>query len=169
VRDFLTDKASGQALIPADKQKNIMITVFPAIPGEKLAKSTSVTPGTGYGISAKLADGSKELEAAWDLCKYMVSKDVQSYYVKIGAINVPVNTQVDVASLGLEPLAQTAVNFAMSNDYPHTCVFDGAFDAHIATALNQGLQEIGIGSKTPAEVAQTVQDAFDQWKADSGK
>ena len=31
---FLTDESTGEALIPPEKQKDIVMTVFPAIPGE---------------------------------------------------------------------------------------------------------------------------------------
>jgi raffinose/stachyose/melibiose transport system substrate-binding protein len=38
-------------------------------------------------------------------------------------------------------------------------------DTSIYTPLNRGLQEIGLGTKTPAQVAAEVQAAADLWLA----
>ena len=46
-----------------------------------------------------------------------------------------------------------------------TYVLDNVLAGDVYGPLNVGLQEIGLGLATPEEVAQRVQDAFDQWFA----
>ena len=47
-----------------------------------------------------------------------------------------------------------------------TCyVLDGVLDVDVYTPLNNGLQEIGLGSKAPAQVAADVQTALETWRA----
>ncbi|MCL2128376.1 MAG: carbohydrate ABC transporter substrate-binding protein, partial [Treponema sp.] len=46
-----------------------------------------------------------------------------------------------------------------------TVVIDGVFHSDVFNPLNDGLQEIGLGTKTPQQVAADVQRAFDAAKA----
>jgi raffinose/stachyose/melibiose transport system substrate-binding protein len=46
-----------------------------------------------------------------------------------------------------------------------TAVVDGVFHSDVYNPLNDGLQELGFGSKTPEQVAREVQQAYDAWKA----
>jgi len=38
-------------------------------------------------------------------------------------------------------------------------------DVDVYTPLNNGLQEMGLGTKTPAQVAAEVQKAVEAWRA----
>ncbi|MDR2536888.1 MAG: extracellular solute-binding protein [Treponema sp.] len=164
VAAFITDQTSKQAIIPPARQGNFIMTVFPDIAEAKLNKSTSVTLGTGYGISASVPAGSAKEQAAWKLIKWITSNEIQTFQLETGAISTPVNTTVDASKLNLEPLQRQAANFS-SQYTTGTAVFDAAFDAGVATVCNIGLQEIGLGSKTPQQVAQEIQRAYDAWKA----
>jgi raffinose/stachyose/melibiose transport system substrate-binding protein len=161
---FITDQTTKQAIIPPARQGNFVMTVFPDIEGAKLNKSTSTTLGTGYGISASVPAGSAKEQAAWKLIKWILGTEIQTFQVETGAISTPANTTVDASKLNLEPLQRQAANFS-SQYTTGTVVFDAAFDAGVATVCNIGLQEIGLGSKTPQQVAQEIQRAFDDWKA----
>lgn len=66
---FLTDPATGEALIPVDEQHNHVLTVFPAIPGEVNSNTTSGLPATGFAINTAIPAGSAREEAAWTLVK----------------------------------------------------------------------------------------------------
>ncbi len=163
---FITDVTTGQALITPEKQKDFLITVFPEIDveGVKFNKSNTAVLATGFGISAALEDGSPELEAAWTLVKWLVGKEVQTYRLTTGGLATPSRTDIDYASLTLEPLQVAMANLA--NEYDKaTVVIDGVFEGPVYTPLNDGLQAIGMGTQTPEAVAQATQDAFDAWKA----
>ena len=163
---FITDASTGQALIAPEKQNNIKITVFPEIDveGVKFNKSNTAVLATGYGISAALEDGSPKLEAAWELVKWLVGKEVQTYRLSTGGLATPSRTDIDYASLTLEPLQIAMANLAKEYDKA-TVVIDGVFEGPVFTPLNDGLQAIGLGSQTPEDVAKATQNAFDAWKA----
>jgi raffinose/stachyose/melibiose transport system substrate-binding protein len=160
---FITDQTTKQAIIPPDRQPNFLMTVFPDIEGAKVNKSTSITLGTGYGISASVPAGSAKEESAWKLIKWLLSTEVQTFQVETGAISTPSVTTIDVSKLNLEPLQRQSANFT-SQYTTGTVVLDAVFDAGVANVCNIGLQEIGMGSKTPEQVAREVQAAFDAWK-----
>ncbi|MDR0908487.1 MAG: extracellular solute-binding protein [Spirochaetaceae bacterium] len=163
---FATDKTTGQALIPVDQQKNVIITVFPALPNEVLQNSTATVLGTGYAMSAKLQNGTPEQQAAWTLLQYLFSKDVQTYNVSTGSIGTPVNTTVDMASINSQrdPILATqgAFDADCGGKYPATPVEDDKFSGNTNTVLNNGLQQIGLGTMTPQQVAEATQKAFDE-------
>ncbi len=163
---FITDSTTGQALLAPEKQKDFLITVFPEIDvdGVKFNKSNTAVLATGYGISAALEDGSPKLEAAWTLVKWLVSKEVLEYRLSTGGLATPSRTDIDFASLTLEPLQIAMANLATEYDKA-TVVIDGVFEGPVYTPLNDGLQAIGLGTQTPDAVAKATQDAFDAWKA----
>jgi raffinose/stachyose/melibiose transport system substrate-binding protein len=166
VGDFLTDPSTGQALISPDRQKDILITVFPDIdlPGVKFNKSNTVVLATGWGMSAAIPAGSAKEEAAWTLLKWLTGKETQSFFVENGTFATPSRTDIDLASLPLEPMQVTVANLGKEYNVS-TVVIDAAFEGPVYTPLNDGLQAIGMGTQTPQQVAAATQAAFDAWKA----
>jgi raffinose/stachyose/melibiose transport system substrate-binding protein len=164
IGSFITDVSTGQALIPPAKQNNIHITVFPDIEGAKFNKSTSVILGTGWGINANIPTGSAKEDAAWRLVKWLSGKEVQTWLLLTGGISTPTRTDINTGGLTLEPMQKEGGN--LGNQYTTgTVVFDGAFESDINNAINDGLQEIGMGTRTPEQIAQSVQRIFDSWQA----
>ncbi|MDR0786155.1 MAG: extracellular solute-binding protein [Treponema sp.] len=159
---FITDQSTGQALISPADQEDILITVFPDIESAKLNKSTSGILGTGWGIRADIPEGSAQEAAAWELVKWLTGKEVQLWWVETGYISTPSRNDVDLSSL--EPM-QKAIARLPKEYSTSTSVIDGVFAGPVYTPLNDGLQAIGMGIQTPAQVAKAVQDAFDAWKA----
>lgn len=155
---FITDKASGTALIsPARQATDFEFISFPAIPGEKNPGVVSAILGCGYGISSAIPAGSAKEKAAVRLITYLYSPDVQRQYLELGKY---ITSRTDVTSDKLEPFIVKMTKYYAS--IKKTCyVLDGALDTSIYTPLNMGLQEIGLGTKTPDEVAQTIQTAVD--------
>lgn len=160
VGNFLTDPTTKQALIPVDQQKNIVMTIFPRIPGEKNHLTSSIVPGVGYGMNAKIPAGSAKEKAAWKLISWLTGPEAQKIRLEIGA-NFP--SRIGVSSDKLEPLSRECARF--KGAYKGTCVLDDKFDAKICMPINTGLQEIGLGLATPEKVAQNTQKAYDSWKA----
>jgi raffinose/stachyose/melibiose transport system substrate-binding protein len=161
---FITDPSTGQALIAPSRQQNFLVTVFPDIEGAKLNKSTSGILGTGWGISADIPAGSAKEDAAWRLVKWLSGKEIQTFLLETGGISTPTRTDINTDSLPLEPLQIAGTK--LGNEYSATTVvIDGVFAGEVYEPINDGLQAIGIGTQTPAQVAQAAQRAFDTWKA----
>ncbi len=160
--NFQTDASTGVALIsPQAQQDSFGMMVFPAIPGELVHNSTSGVVGTGFGMSANIEAGSAKEEAAWRLIKFLQSKYVQEWRLKTGA-SFPSNLTVDIAKViadnNLEPFVQKRAEFYTK--YSTTPVIDGVLDPSVYNVINVGLQEIGLGKKTPTQVAADVQKAW---------
>ncbi|MDR1956821.1 MAG: extracellular solute-binding protein [Treponema sp.] len=164
---FITDKSTGQAVISPERQAKIEITVFPDIPGAKLNQSTSGILGTGWGMNANIPSGSAKEDAAWRLIKWLSGKEIQTWLLETGSIATPTATNIDVGSLSLEPM-QKAISNLGTQYTATTSVIDGVFHSDVFNPLNDGLQELGLGSKTPEQVAREVQQAFDNWKKANG-
>ncbi|HKL59593.1 MAG TPA: extracellular solute-binding protein [Sphaerochaeta sp.] len=165
---FQTDITTGQALVGRDAQANdFEMIVLPAVPGEVISNSNSGVVGTGFGMSANLASGSAKEEAAWRLIKFLQGEYVQTYRLSTGA-SFPSNLKVDVAKVvkeaNLEPfVAKRAAYYEKYNTI--TPVIDGVLAGEVYNVINTGLQEIGLGKKSPAQVGQAVQKAWETWKA----
>jgi raffinose/stachyose/melibiose transport system substrate-binding protein len=153
---YLTDKATGKALIdPAKQASDFELVNFPAIPGEINAQSVSAIAGVGLGINKDLT-GAK-LEAAKKLLEFYYSKEFQTAKWETGAF---VPSRQDVTSDKLEPLMVKLP--AYYKTIPKTTyVLDGALDPTVFNPLNDGLQAIGLGAKKAADVAADMQKAQD--------
>lgn len=160
VGNFLTDPTTKQALIPPAEQKNFVMTVFPAIPGEINADTTSTVPGVGFGMNANIPAGSEKEKAAWKLIMWLNSPEVQKIRLETGSA---FPSRKGVTSDKLEPLAQERARFY--GRFKGTYVLDNVFHAKVYGPLNVGLQEIGLEISTPEQVAAKVQKAYDNWKA----
>jgi raffinose/stachyose/melibiose transport system substrate-binding protein len=159
--NFLTDPETGDALIPVDQQPNFVITLFPAIPGEIVSKSTSTVAGVGYGMNANIPAGSAKEAAAWELLKWLNGKEAQTLRLETAGTTP---SRVDVTSDNLEPLVRERLAFYGKVE-AGTYVLDNVLAGDVYGPLNVGLQEIGLGLATPMQVAERVQAAFDEWFA----
>lgn len=157
---FLTDKSTGKALIEPEAQaSDFAFMNFPAIPGEKNPGVVSAIVGVGYGISAAIPKGSDKEEAAVRLIKYLYSPEVLTIRLETGAF---IPTRKGLTSDALEPFTQMMPKYYQS--IAKTCyVLDGVLDPGVNDWINNGLQEIGLGAKTPAQVAAALQKAMDAW------
>lgn len=161
VGDFITDPTTGEALISPADQHNIKMMIFPAIPGEINANSSSTTVGTGYGMNANIPAGSAKEAAAWELIKWLQGPEVQKIRLESGG-TIP--SRIDVSSDQLEPLVNERLGYYAQMEVS-TYVLDSFFEGEVYLPINIGLQEIGLGLASPMEVAQNAQDAFDAWFA----
>jgi raffinose/stachyose/melibiose transport system substrate-binding protein len=159
---FITNPESKTALIdPRRQEADFQFVSFPKIPGEKNPGAVSAILGCGYGISSAIPAGSAKEKAAVQLIKYLYSPEVQRTYLELGKY---ITSRKDVKSDKLEPFIPKMKQYYASTN--KTCyVLDGALDTSIYTPLNLGLQQIGLGTKTPEQVAKDVQAAVDIWLA----
>lgn len=158
---YITDKASGKALIaPSAQESDYALLPFVSIPGEKNPGVVSAVAGTGWAVSASIPAGSAKEKAAVKLMKYLYSPEVQAIRFGTGAY-VPTRKGVEAA---VEPLVAKVPLFYADN--PKTCyVIDGVLDPAVYNVINDGLIAIGLGTKAPAVVAAEVQKAYETWKS----
>jgi raffinose/stachyose/melibiose transport system substrate-binding protein len=165
---FQTDITTGQGLISPERQQNeFELMAMPALPGEIIHDSNSGVVGTGWGMSSSIPDGSAKEAAAWRLIKFLEGEYVQTYRLTTGA-SFPSLKTIDVAKVAkdnnLEPFITKRA--AYYNKYTTiTPVIDGVLAGDVYNVINDGLQNIGLGTKTPAQVAKEVQAAWEAWKA----
>ena len=157
---YLTDKASGKALIPPENQaKDFAYMNFPAIPGEVNPGVVSAIAGVGLGISSAIPAGSDKEKAAVRLLKWYYGPEFSQMKLETGAF---IPTRKGVTSEKLEPFTTMMPQYYSS--IAKTCyVLDGVLDPSVFNVLNAGLQSIGLGAKTPAQVAAEMQKAMDAW------
>jgi raffinose/stachyose/melibiose transport system substrate-binding protein len=156
VRDLL-------ALSPK-RQGDIQLALFPEIDGAALGRSTSVIPGPGWGINAAIREGSARERAAWRLVRWLSGRETQAWLLGSGSISAPSRIDIDENALDLESIQKAAA--ALVRDYgTGTAVIDQVFPGEVCSAINDGLQELGMGTKTSGDVARMVQHTFDAWKA----
>ncbi|GAK60544.1 extracellular solute-binding protein family 1 [Candidatus Vecturithrix granuli] len=132
--------------LKAEQKEYISLRTFPDIPNQKgTSGSTALVTGDGYGMSASL-EGEKA-EAAWKwiwfFCGPVGSKIRQSKGM-ITAYNLPVNEDLDIM---IKKLAKFV------SETPGGYVLDGVMDAEGMGVLQQGMQEMMLGAKTPEQVA----------------
>jgi raffinose/stachyose/melibiose transport system substrate-binding protein len=158
---YLTDKSTGKALIePAKQATDFAFLNFPAIPGEKNPGVVSAIAGTGLGISAKIPAGSDKEKAAVKLLKYYYGPEVSLLNYEAGAF---IPSRKGVVSEKLEPFTKMMPLYYAT--IAKTCyVIDGVIEPDVFNVLNAGLQAIGLGAKTPAQVAAEMQSAQDSLK-----
>lgn len=164
---FITDSVTGQALIDPAAQEHFHIGVFPEIdlPGVQVpARTNSVVLGVGWAINANLAGDEDKLEAAWTLVQWLIGEEVQSFRLRTGGLPNPSWMGIDYSELDLEPLQVSLASLGGQFDVASP-VIDGSFDGIVYGPLNEGLQAIGMGISTPAEIAAIVQAAFESWLA----
>ena len=155
---FMTDTSTGKALIePAKQESDIELTQFPALPGEVLAMSNSGTLGVGYGMSAKIEDGSEKEEAAWRLIKWLSGQEVQQRRLDTGASFPSWKEGLDYSKL--EPIAKKRAQW-YNTAAVVTPVYDSVFTGDVNTVFCGELQKMGLGMTTPEEVCEATQKAF---------
>jgi raffinose/stachyose/melibiose transport system substrate-binding protein len=159
IGDMITDKASGKpALIAPEKQKSDFVFLpFVQIPGEKNKGTVSAVVGVGLAIAASVPAGSDVEKAAVRLLKYYYGPENSKLRLESGAF---IPSRKGVTSDKLDPFSAMMPLYYASIPAT-TYVLDGALDPSVFNVLNTGLQEIGLGTKTPAVVAKEMQTAMD--------
>jgi raffinose/stachyose/melibiose transport system substrate-binding protein len=150
--------------LPPERQSDIQLALFPEIGGVALNRSASVIPGPGWGINVGIPENSAEERAAWRLVQWLSGRETQTWLLNSGGITMPSRIDINENALNQEPLQKAAI--ALVRDCKTgTAAIDEVFPPEVYIPINDGLQELGMGTKTSGEVAQAVQDAFNAWKS----
>jgi len=158
VGDFVSNNLFNLA-----QQENIRVEVFPDIEGARLNSSSSVVLGVGYAMAASIPAGSPKEEAAWQLVKWMVGKEVSQTRTENGGTPTPSRTDLDFGAMNLAPM-QKAIGNLGSTFNTASAVIDAVMPSEVYEPINRGLIQIAIGDRTPQQVAEDVQRAYDNWK-----
>ncbi len=119
---------------------------FPAIKNEVNKDSVSGILGTGFGLNAKLSDEDKKV--LFDLVKINAGVEVEQEAIKIG--NIPLIQGLEFKT-EVSPLVKKLKT--LTEDSKITYVFDGIMDPESVGILQNLIQEMFLGSKTSAQVA----------------
>lgn len=138
---------------PDDFKEIVELTIFPAIPGEKYPDSSSIVPAIGFGM-VKGLKGTKR-DAALTFIKWMSGYEAcKIRFDKMGYLPVFKGEYGEA-----EDILMRKAN-AFYTEYPNASgVIDNFIGGTHNDTLNNGLQEIGLGRKTPEQVASEVEAA----------
>lgn len=129
----------------------IELNAFPDIPNQKGSSgSTSVVPGTGFGMNANLS--ADKADAAWEFIWFSSGPDGAAIRATQGYIP---SYKMEIE--GNDPLLDKLVDFA--NAVPTGYVIDSVVDSEGMSILHPDIQEMMFGNKTPQQVA----DNFEAW------
>ena len=143
-----------------EKFNNIGFAVLPQ-PADATKAPTSQNIGLGYAmaINPKVAEDPAKLAAAIDLCYELTgpafSNFVAKYYALGGLTKV---ADVDLSNFD----AVTQAFYKWSYVDTETCeIYDSYVNSAVWSVLNTGMQAMCNGEKTPLEVAQETQAAYE--------
>lgn len=140
--------------VPDDLKPYIELKTSPDIPMQKgTSDSTAVVAGTGWGMSADIAD--EKADAAWEWIWYFSGPEGSQ--IRVGHGMIPAYVDVDYGEQDV--LLAKLVEFL--NTKPAGYVIDAVVDGEGMSVLHPALQEMMFGNKTPQQVA----DEFEAWVA----
>ncbi len=120
-------------------------------------RGVSAIAGTGLAITTAVKAGSDVEKAAVELLKFYYGPETSQMKLETGAF---IPTRKGVTSDKLEPFTTMMPEYYST--IKKTCyVIDGVWDPSVFNVLNAGLQALGLGAKTPAQVAAEMQKAED--------
>ncbi len=139
---------------PDSLKQNLEMEIFPPIPGGKGDPNVmSGVSGTGIVINRKAT--SEQKEAIKKLILHVSNTDAQLLFAKYG---IPVSSKnVSIDPKTVDPVYLKIV--ALIAKHPLVTVYDSALNSEQTEIINNGLQAIMVGAKTPEQVAIELQGA----------
>lgn len=151
---FAGSWAIGPVLEGAENPDNIGVAAFPDFSGEGDPAKIAGVAGGGIALSSQLSE--EKQEAAFKFLEYFYSDEM--YQQLVGA-NLIVPAKVEMGD-DVPAVLQEAIGFAQGGLAP---VYDAVLSPELTDLLNNGLQSVTLGDKTPEELAKEMQQtAADQ-------
>ncbi|MBN1983210.1 MAG: extracellular solute-binding protein [Chitinivibrionales bacterium] len=141
-------------LIPAAKQSDFQLSIFPAIPGEINHTTTSVVNGCGFGMNAKLTGEKAKAAFTWIL----FFSGLEGSMIRMVRDGIMPSYKIDPSQIQFDPLAQQRIGFF--SGIGATPVLDNVIGSKPIDILNNTLQEIGLGTTTPEQAATKIETAM---------
>ncbi|RFB17445.1 extracellular solute-binding protein [Bacillus sp. HNG] len=146
---FAGSWAIGPILESVENIDNIGVAPFPTFEGGNgdQAKIAGVAGG-GIAVSSQLSE--KEQEAAFTFLKYYYGEELYQGLIKANII-VPADVEMDDS---IPQVFQDANSYVKGGLAP---VYDATLTPELNDIINNGLQSITLGDKTPEELAKDMQ------------
>ncbi len=132
---------------------------FPVLPNESgnIATASAGEPSPGYTVTQNALKDKATKEAALAFISFLVGKEGGFIWAEKASF-IPVLKSMDVSSIDKKDFQ---LKKQLYNDVKILAnTPDQVLPSKVNEVLNNGLQEIGIGAKTPKEVAKALQDAM---------
>lgn len=151
---FAGSWALGPIIDSVESSDNIGVAPFPTFEGGK-GESTKISGVAGGGIAVNSNLSDKEQEAAFTFLKYYYSDEMFEQLVKANII-VPAEVEMDdsISNIFLD-----ANSYAQGGLSP---VYDATLTPELTDMINNGLQSITLGEKTPEELAKEMQKELEE-------
>jgi len=146
---FAGSWAIGPILESVENVDNIGVAPFPSFEGGNgdQAKIAGVAGG-GIAVSSQLSE--EEQEAAFTFLKYYYDEELYQGLIKANII-VPADVEMDDS---IPQVFQDANSYVKGGLAP---VYDATLTPELTDIINNGLQSITLGDKTPEELAKEMQ------------
>ncbi len=134
--------------------KNIGIALFPEVEGgQGDPTAVSAVTGTGIGMNSELEG--KKLEAAQ---KFLKGFYTEEYYENLMKADLVVVADIEVPS-EISPALKEVAQLTSQKIVP---VYDAVLPTDVTDIINSGLQELTIGTITPEQLAEKLQQAVEK-------
>lgn len=151
---FAGSWALGPIIESVEDLDNIGVAPFPTFEGgEGDSAKISGVAGGGIAVNSNLSE--KEQEAAFTFLKYYYNDDMFEQLVTANII-VPADVEIDDS---ISQVFQDANSFAQGGLSP---VYDATLTPELTDIINNGLQSITLGEKTPEELAKEMQKELEK-------
>lgn len=147
---FAGSWALGPILDNVDDIENIGVAAFPIFEGGKGdPEKIAGVSGGGIAVSSDLSEA--EQEAAFEFLKYFYSDELFQGLIEASII-VPANVEIHDS---IPDVFRDANSFVQGGLAP---VYDATLPPELTDMINNGLQSITLGEKTPEELATEMQE-----------
>lgn len=134
---------------------NVKLTILPALPGEKLANSTSVVGSTGYGITTQALRDPAIAAAAKKFVDFFNSEPQAALRLSQGVAST------SLVSLSKAPPADISLlmkaRLALTNSVVAVNVMDNFIPEQAMAPFATGMVNIVLGKATPADVSTALE------------
>ncbi|WP_139891077.1 extracellular solute-binding protein [Bacillus sp. D386] len=146
---FAGSWALGPILDSVENIDNIGVAPFPTFEGGK-GDPAKIAGAAGGGIAVNSKLSKEEQEAAFTFLKYYYGDELYQGLIKANII-VPATVEMDDS---IPQIFQDANSFAQGGLVP---VYDATLTPELTDIINNGLQSITLGDKTPEQLAEEMQ------------
>ncbi|MBT2600975.1 MULTISPECIES: extracellular solute-binding protein [unclassified Oceanobacillus] len=151
---FAGSWAIGPIMDSLEDVENIGVAAFPSFEGgEGDPSKISGVAGGGIAVNSNLSEA--EQEAAFEFLKFYYSEELFQQLVQANII-VPADVEMDDS---IPQVFKDANSMAQNGLSP---VYDATLTPELTDIINNGLQSITLGDKTPEELAAEMQAEWDK-------
>lgn len=142
---------------PKDIYDVTEVAVFPSVDGGK-GNALAMSGGSGSGLAVGIKGYEEKKETIAALLKYVLGED---YSKDISAKGEP--TAYPVSEYDTSNVSALAIKYAaMAGTLEFSPIYDSFLNPAVVSTMNEGLQELLLGTVTPEELAQRIQAEYEK-------